>query len=141
ALGSRLMLISYLAGASLMCLAVHFAVGVPMLMVVMFLMGSFASLYHPAGLAYISHISGPKDVGQALGYHGIVGALGIAGAPFIAGTLLNWISWSGVYLSLAPVGLLLAAAFWCFLPPDPHVHRASTGAISPPSNWLGFALV
>lgn len=140
-IGSRVMLIWYLIGASVMCVGVRLAPNVPALTVVMFLMGSFASLYHPAGLAYISRISGPKYVGEALGYHGIVGALGIAGAPFLAGTLLNFMGWNDIYLSLAPAGLLLAFAFWRFLPPDSSPHQRQSADTPDPANWFGFATV
>lgn len=139
--GSRRVLIWYLIGASVTCLAVRFAPNVPALTAVMFLMGTFASLYHPAGLAYISRVSGPKDLGQALGYHGIVGALGIAGAPFIAGTLLNWMPWHDIYLALAPVGLLMAGSFWLFLPCDSAPRARAAGDSEAPANWIGFATV
>ena len=61
----------------------------PVLFVVMFTMGAFASIYHPAGLALISHATTLENRPRALGLHGIFGSAGIGSAPFLAALLLT----------------------------------------------------
>ncbi|MCA9268838.1 MAG: MFS transporter, partial [Planctomycetales bacterium] len=87
--GSRRMLSMYLLGCGAMCIAAA-ATGTSMtwLFGSMFCMGSCAAVYHPAGLALISHEVEAPALPRALGLHGIFGSLGIGGAPFIAGAVL-----------------------------------------------------
>ena len=137
-IGSRRVLIVYLLGCSASCVAVGFATGLPTLLVAMFMMGSFASLYHPAGLAYISRIVPRKSLGSALGYHGIVGSIGIAGAPLLVGSLLLVTDWQGVYLTLALPGILLATLFWLRLPDD-ETHSERGTSADDAGDWTRFA--
>lgn len=107
--GSKPMLIIYLAGCAVTSALVAIAPDLAMLFVVMFAMGSFASIYHPAGLAIISHETRPQDLPMALGYHGIFGSIGIAGAPFLAALVLGTgADWRQYYLVLTVPGALLA---------------------------------
>jgi MFS transporter, FSR family, fosmidomycin resistance protein len=68
--------------------------------------GLFASIYHPAGLAWIS-----RDVrrrGWALGVNGVYGNLGVVAAPVIAGLLSITIGWRSTYIVLALPAFLAA---------------------------------
>lgn len=63
------------------------------------LMGIFASIYHPAGLAMLSHTV--RQRGKALGFQGMAGNIGLAFAPLIAGALAAGLSWRYAYYILA----------------------------------------
>jgi MFS family permease len=108
--GSVPVLVAYLLGCGMLSGCVGLAPTVQAMLPAMFLMGSFASLYHPAGLAIISRATTPRNRGIALGYHGVLGSAGIAGAPFFAGLMLRWLDWREIYLLLVVPGLLLGAA-------------------------------
>ncbi|MCA9173251.1 MAG: MFS transporter [Planctomycetales bacterium] len=107
--GARPMLILYLAGCSAMCLAAGLRVSFATLFGVMFLMGAFASIYHPAGLTLISCETPAASRARALGLHGIFGSAGIAAAPFLVG-LLRWFGadWRTCYWWLALPSAALA---------------------------------
>jgi len=110
--GGRRMLAVYLLGCGLMCLVAGFSLPLAVLFVVMFAMGSAASIYHPAGLALISHETTIENRPRALGIHGVFGSLGIALAPFLAGVLLTaGMSWRGYYWGLAAPGFVLGIVF------------------------------
>ena len=113
-MGAPRMLVLYLVGCALMCAIVGLQVSTPMLFVAMFTMGSFASIYHPAGLTLISQCTTAENRPRALGLHGVVGSAGIALAPLVAGLLFYaGINWPTYYLVLVIPGLGLG--YWFFI--------------------------
>lgn len=108
--GSRPLLIVYLVGCSATACLAWWAPTFGILAFVMFAMGCFASIYHPAGLALISRASTPENRGTALGWHGILGSLGIAGAPLCASLVFqsSRVSWREYYLLLTVPALMIA---------------------------------
>jgi MFS transporter, FSR family, fosmidomycin resistance protein len=86
----------------------------------LFVLGAFASMYHPAGLALLANQTRPSERTRALGIHGIFGSLGIASAPFIAGLLLTLRpgDWRGYYLLLGTLSAGLAVVIWLLLKPE-----------------------
>ena len=107
--GASRMLIIYLLGCSLMCMATGVSQQLPLLITSMLMMGVFASIYHPAGLDMISGLTDRATRPRALGLHGIFGSLGIACAPFLAWILLsNGLNWRQYFLLLALPGFLIA---------------------------------
>ena len=108
--GSKKMLIVYLFGCTTTAFLTWYSSSMAMLFGVMFAMGCFASLYHPAGLSLISRETTPESRGAALGWHGIFGSLGIAGAPFMASLFFatDAFSWRQYYLLLTGPALIIA---------------------------------
>jgi MFS family permease len=116
--GARRMLALYLLGCGGMCLAASWAFSISLLFAVMACMGVFACIYHPAGLALISHETTIDNRGRALGLHGIFGSAGIGAAPFVAGLVLSacyWFKvphgWRVYYLVMAIPGIALGLVF------------------------------
>ena len=66
------------AAYAAMSIAVWQSTSLAVLFGAMFAMGCFASIYHPAGVGLISHHTTPENRPMALGYHGILGSVGIA---------------------------------------------------------------
>lgn len=108
--GSHALLIVYLLGCSTTAVLCWWAPTLTILFVVMFAMGCFASIYHPAGLALISRKTTPETRGVALGWHGILGSIGIAGAPFAASLVFSSadFTWRQYYLLLTVPATILA---------------------------------
>ena len=124
--GSKPMLVIYLAGCGAVSIATALAPDLATVFITMFLLGSFASIYHPAGLAIISREAPIEARGPALGWHGIFGSIGIAAAPFLAWFWLGLgFTWRDYYLLLAVPGVALAIALWFTLTErreaEPHV--------------------
>ncbi len=109
--GSRPLLIVYLVGCSVTAVLARWAPTFNALFMVMLAMGCFASIYHPAGLSLISRETTSETRGKALGLHGIIGSLGIAGAPFGAMLLFSSgnLGWRDYYLILTLPAMLIAA--------------------------------
>jgi MFS family permease len=62
----------------------------------LFVIGCFASIYHPVGIAMV--VSERSDVGNALGINGVYGNLGVAFAALAAGSLADWWSWRAAFI-------------------------------------------
>jgi FSR family fosmidomycin resistance protein-like MFS transporter len=110
--GSERMLAIFLIGCALTCVVVGLTVPLPLMFVTMFAMGTFACIYHPAGLALISHNTTLDIRPRALGVHGIFGSLGLGLSPLLAALLLTiGFTWQQYYLLLAAPGFLLGLIF------------------------------
>ena len=107
--GSKKMLLVYLLGCMATAFGVWWAPSWLWLFVMMLAMGTFASIYHPAGLSLLSRETTPETRGKALGWHGIFGSLGIALAPFLASVVFSTgsVDWREYYLVLIPPALLI----------------------------------
>ena len=77
------------------------------------LIGTFASIYHPVGMAWL--VRSAVNRGKALGINGIFGSVGLALGPMIAGALCDFMSWRAAFIipgaTAVAVGLALAVAW------------------------------
>jgi MFS family permease len=80
------------------------------------LIGVFAAIYHPVGIAML--VAAPTKLGAALGWNGLYGNLGLAAAAIISGALMDFWGWRVAFF--VP-GVLCVAAGVAFLVlvPDP----------------------
>jgi len=110
--GAKRTLVGYLLGCSLTSLLAAAAPDLWWLFIAFFLMGTFASVYHPAGLALISHAVPAEDHPRALSIHGIFGSVGIAVAPFLAAPVLSaGAGWRTYFALLSLPGVALGVVF------------------------------
>ncbi len=138
--GPKRVLLVYLGGASVAALLAWVSPNLAVLFVVMFTLGTFAGIYHPAGVSLISQQTNAENRPLALGYHGILGSAGIAAGPFLACLVLAaGFSWRQYYLLLAVPGLLLAVLLFFRLPSDHDDDTANspahTGQGEDPARW------
>ncbi len=135
--GSKRLLLIYLAGCGSACLWAFAATSYNSVFFSMMTMGCFASIYHPAGLALISHETTAETRGAALGWHGIFGSVGIAGAPFLAGIVFGsgHVTWRQYYLFLMLPAIALFALLALRLRESrrmPPSHHADAESSPPP---------
>ena len=110
--GSRRMLAIFLLGCAATCGLAASSYSQSNLFVAMILMGVLASIYHPAGLALISHETDAANRPRALGIHGICGSAGVGLTPLVAGALLDGdFTWRQIYWLLMLPGTLLGTVF------------------------------
>jgi MFS family permease len=60
------------------------------------LLGLFAAIYHPVGIAWL--VATSKNTGRALGINGIFGSIGVAAGPLLAGALAELWGWRAAFL-------------------------------------------
>jgi MFS family permease len=73
------------------------------------LIGVFAAIYHPVGIAML--VAAPERMGRALGWNGLWGNLGLAAAALIAGALLDLWGWRAAFFVPGIICIGAGAAF------------------------------
>jgi len=144
--GSKRLLLVYLGGCSGMALLAYWAPTLAILFAVMFGMGCFASIYHPAGLALISTETTAANRPKALGWHGIVGSLGIATAPFLAAVVFHTgtVTWRQYYALLVIPAVVIAGLLFFYLKQTPvrqKVDAARKPATDGEARWRAYLLL
>ncbi len=99
--------------------------------VALFVVGIFAAIYHPVGLAIVTERW--KNTGMRLAVNGVWGNLGVGSAALITGYFIDHGGWRIAFIAPGLVsiafGLLYAVMFWPEMKPNRHVgKRAQTGA-------------
>jgi MFS family permease len=80
------------------------------------LVGMFAAIYHPVGIAML--VAAPERMGRALGWNGLWGNLGLAAAALVAGALMDLWGWRAAFF-VPGIAAVLAGAGFLALVPDP----------------------
>ena len=73
------------------------------------LIGLFASIYHPVGIAML--VEGREKVGKLLGINGVAGNLGLAAAAIVAASLSEAISWRAAFIVPGALSLVVGVCF------------------------------
>jgi MFS family permease len=77
------------------------------------LIGLFASIYHPVGMAWL--VRNAVNRGRALGVNGVFGSLGVASAALIAGVLTDFVHWRAAFIVPGVVSVAVGAGLWWLL--------------------------
>ena len=73
------------------------------------LVGMFAAIYHPVGIAML--VAAPERIGRALGWNGLWGNLGLAAAALVAGALMDLWGWRAAFFIPGLAAVAAGAAF------------------------------
>jgi MFS family permease len=114
----RNMMAVFYAGCGLSLVAAAFAPNLIMLAIALFLLGVFAAIYHPVGMAMLIEVS--KARGRTLAFNGVCGNLGAALAAGITALLAYWLGWRTAFLVPAALCLATAPFFLLSVPDDRH---------------------
>lgn len=140
--GAERLLAIWLATGSLACAGIGLSASPPALLVGLAALGLAASLHHPAGsgiLVALKRIPG-TDLGRAFALSGVLGNVGLALAPVVAGTIGAWWGWRAAFLIGAIPGLLLAPPLWLRHPGPPARAGDPPGAPARPRPGLWAAM-
>src|SRR5919204_2567792 len=80
------------------------------------LVGVFAAIYHPVGIAML--VAAPSKLGAALGWNGLWGNLGLAAAALISGALMDVFGWRAAFFVPGAICLAAGVGFLTMVP-DP----------------------
>jgi len=76
------------------------------------LVGVFAAIYHPVGIAML--VANRENVGRVLGVNGVFGNVGVAFSALIAGALADAVGWRAAFIVPGAIALGVGAAFVLF---------------------------
>jgi MFS family permease len=89
------------------------------------LIGVFAAIYHPVGIAML--VAAPEKMGRALGWNGLWGNLGLAAAALISGALMDLLGWRAAFFVPGTICLAAGVAYLVVVPdPGPVPKRSKT---------------
>ncbi|GMQ74836.1 MAG: MFS transporter [Gammaproteobacteria bacterium] len=80
------------------------------------LIGLFAAIYHPVGLAMVVHDR--KKTGIPLAINGVFGNMGVASAALLTGFLIDTAGWRSAFVISGAVSILLGVLYLSFLRAD-----------------------
>ncbi len=123
----RNMMAAFYFGCGISLIAVALAPNLFALSAAMFLLGVFAAIYHPVGMAMLIEASGAK--GRTLAFNGVCGNLGVSLAAGVSAALAYWISWRAAFFAPAFV-LIGSGVLYIWLTPDDR-HHAKTRQSKP----------
>ncbi|QLG63841.1 MFS transporter [Halorarum salinum] len=103
-LGPRRLILLSIVGMGAGFALVGFATGLVSLALAVLVWGTFASLYHPAGLSLISRSAEAR--GTVFAYHGAGGNVGTAAGPLATALLLLAVDWQVAAVALAAPAVL-----------------------------------
>jgi MFS family permease len=87
------------------------------------LVGMFAAIYHPVGIAML--VAAPERMGRALGWNGLWGNLGLAAAALVAGALMDLWGWRAAFFIPGLAAVVVGAAFLALVPDPGPVKKVS----------------
>jgi MFS family permease len=118
-IGHRRTIILSAVGVGLALIAVAGSRSMWALCIGLIVTGLASGLYIPSGIPALTTLAKPAHWGRAIGMHDMAPNLSIVSAPALAGILLRWTSWRGVYLVFGIIALLVGLAFVRLGPPVP----------------------
>ena len=124
------MMVIFFLGVGAGAIVVGLADGPSGLFIGLTLIGLFASIYHPVGIAWV--VAWAKKQGMTLGINGVFGNVGSAIAPVFVGLMIDYVTWRAAFIIPGALSIMAAAgllfvwrAGWI---KDVTKDRASTGA-------------
>lgn len=106
------MLVLFFCGTGVAAILVGLATSIIQIGIGLALMGLFAAIYHPVGIAML--VQGAPRLGLRLGVNGIFGNMGVAFAPLVTGALIAAFDWRMAFLVPGVVAIAIGIAFYFF---------------------------
>lgn len=109
------------------------------LAVALFLLGTFAAIYHPVGMPML--IASAVSRGRTLAFNGVCGNIGAALAAGISAVLASWIGWRAAFLVPAAACGITGFVFLRLVHVErDHATTRSTTADVPLGLWIAAAM-
>ena len=131
------MLVIFFTGIGIATVITGLANSVMTLIVGLSLIGLFASIYHPVGIAWL--VACARKQGLSLGINGAFGHLGSAAAPVFVGLMIDYVSWRAAFVLPGLAAIVTGLGLWIVwrmgwiadrsadtvpaLPPEPGVYK------------------
>ena len=104
------MLVIFFIGIGVATVFTGFAKNATSLFIGLSLIGLFASIYHPVGIAWL--VACARRQGLTLGINGAFGHLGSAIAPVFVGIMIDYVSWRAAFVLPGAAAILTGGFLW-----------------------------
>jgi len=101
----------------------------------LFVVGMFAAIYHPVGLAMIAR--GGKSMGMDIAVNGVWGNMGVGCAALLTGFLIDQTGWRAAFWLPGVFSILVGLAYLYFFRDRVALKNAATASVAKPSNAAG----
>lgn len=108
------MMVVFFVGIGLASILTAFARSTGEIAAGLTLVGLFAAIYHPVGIAML--VKDEPRLGLTLGINGVAGNLGLAFAALLSGALADLVHWRAAFIVPGVVSALLGLWFWIAVP-------------------------
>jgi MFS family permease len=114
----RKMMAAFYLGCGFSLVFAAFAPNLYVLAVALFMLGVFAAIYHPVGMAMLIDISDAR--GRTLAFNGVCGNVGAALAAGISAALASWLGWRYAFIIPAALCIATGVVFLAIVQDDSH---------------------
>jgi len=104
------MMVVFFVGTGLAAIATAFAQTPLQMGIGLFVIGVFAAIYHPVGLAIVT--AKWKNTGIRIAVNGVWGNLGVATAALLTGYMIDTSGWRAAFIVPGAVSIALGALYW-----------------------------
>ena len=103
------------------------------------LLGVFAAIYHPVGLAMV--VQGVEKTGVPLAINGIFGNMGVASAALLTGYLVDRSGWQSAFVVPGIVSIVIGVAYIIYERTRPKIDASAAKAAAKPTPALPRSLL
>jgi MFS family permease len=114
----RNMMAAFYLGCGLSLAGAALAPNLIALAAALFMLGVFAAIYHPVGMAML--IEAAQTRGRTLAFNGVCGNLGAALAAGVTAALASWFGWRAAFMIPAVLCVATGIAYLALVPDDRH---------------------
>lgn len=97
------------------CLLMGLADGPVAMATALFVVGVFAAIYHPVGIAMVAEAGPRTSLGRRLGINGVWGNMGVAGAALVSAALVETAGWRSAFVLPGALSLVTGLTYLAFL--------------------------
>lgn len=108
--GRRAMMVVFFIGIGASSIAVSLARSPIEIAVLLTVLGAFAAIYHPVGIAMV--VQNAKGIGITIGINGLAGNLGIAAAAVLTGFLVRDFGWRAAFAVPGALSIACGVLFY-----------------------------
>ena len=108
------MMVVFFTGIGIACVLTGFARTPLEIALALTLIGIFAAIYHPVGIAML--VGERDNVGRVLGINGVAGNLGVAFAALVTASLAETIHWRAAFIVPGTISIAAGIGFAVMVP-------------------------
>ena len=139
------MMVVFFIGVGLSAVFAGFASNPFQIAISLTLVGVFAAIYHPVGLAMV--VRGRTKTGLRLAVNGVWGNLGVASAALLTAFFIDLSGWRSAFYLTGAISVVIGLIYWRFIlsqPEDPIITKAKASVSQSEGSanlWRIFAII